>query len=72
MKIGRQIAEKILSHCSKCGGCPVAKLMDAQSEGKGSTQGKKTLGQKSKGQSSLPTCPRVKNEGDGNQGYLFS
>ncbi len=32
MKIVSQIAEKILNHCSKCGGCPVAKIIDGQAE----------------------------------------
>jgi molybdopterin synthase catalytic subunit len=36
MKIVGKVAEKILGHCSKCGGCPMAKLMDAQ----GKTGGK--------------------------------
>ncbi|HIH97250.1 MAG TPA: hypothetical protein HA348_07255 [Thermoplasmata archaeon] len=43
MRIGRQIVEKILGHCSKCGGCPVAKLMDAKAETKDDTPAKKTL-----------------------------
>jgi hypothetical protein len=53
MKIVSKIAEKILCHCSKCGGCPVAKIMDAQAEagGKDKTLAKKTLRQETKGQS---------------------
>ena len=42
MKIVSKIAKKILNHCSKCGGCPMAKIMDAQAETgeKGSTTSK--------------------------------
>jgi len=32
MKIVSKIAEKILSYCSTCGGCPIGKIMDAQAE----------------------------------------
>ena len=30
MKVVKKIAEKILSYCGKCGGCPIGKIMDAQ------------------------------------------
>jgi len=42
VKIVRRIAKKILNHCSKCGGCPMAKIMDAQAEtgGRDSTTSK--------------------------------
>jgi hypothetical protein len=43
MKIVSKIAEKISSYCSKCGGCPMAKIMDAQVERKGDTSEKKSL-----------------------------
>lgn len=53
MRIVSKIAEKILSHCSKCGGCPIAKLMDAQAEtgGKDDTPAKKALRREAKSQS---------------------
>jgi hypothetical protein len=50
MKIGRQIAEKILGHCSKCGSCPMAKLMDAQAETKDDTSSKAQLKKENKTQ----------------------
>ena len=45
MKVVKKIAEKILSYCGKCGGCPIGKIMDAQVEtgGKDKTLAKKTL-----------------------------
>jgi len=53
MKFVSKIAEKILSHCSKCGGCPVGKIMDAQAEieGKGNPTAKKALKREAKNQS---------------------
>jgi len=51
MKVVKKIAEKILSYCGKCGGCPIGKIMDAQVERKGDTQAKKRLGQGAKNQS---------------------
>ena len=50
MKIISKIAEKILSHCSKCGQCPMAKIVDTQAEPgvKGETPTKKTLAQEAK------------------------
>jgi len=62
MKIGRQIAEKILSHCSKCGVCPVAKLMDAQMETErvGQLPAKKTLRQGVQSQSPQLSRPKAK------------
>ncbi len=43
MKIVSKIAEKILSHCSKCGGCPIAKIRDTQAETKDNTSSKKSM-----------------------------
>jgi len=48
MKIITKVAEKILSHCSKCGGCPIAKIMDAQAETKDETSSKAQLDKESK------------------------
>ena len=58
MKIARQIAEKTLSHCSQCGGCPMAKIMDTQmeTEREGQSPAKKTLRQGAQSQS--PLCWR--------------
>jgi len=58
MKIASKIAEKILSYCSKCGGCPMSKIMDAQLEigGKDSTPAKKTLRREAQSQVHSLTC----------------
>jgi len=45
MKIVSKIAEKILSHCSECGGYPIAKIRDAQAETKDNTSSKKSMRQ---------------------------
>jgi hypothetical protein len=48
MKIVNKIAGKILSHCSKCGSCPMAKIIDAQAETKDDTSSKAQLEKESK------------------------
>jgi len=48
VKIVSKIAEKILSHCIKCGGCPIARMMDAQAEIEDNTSLKAQLEKESK------------------------
>ncbi len=50
MKFVSKIAEKILGYCSKCGGCPMAKMIDAQAE----TGGKDSTCVPTKGQREAP------------------
>jgi len=45
MKIISKIAEKILSYCSQCGGCPIGKIMDVPPE-KGRKDNAPTKGKK--------------------------